>query len=201
MAPRRAAALPDGTPSLREHLITTAARLIAEHGTATLTVRAIARAAGVADGVLYNHFADKEELLARALLAHVHHVERALGPLPEPGTATVEANLRDHLDHGMAMHRAILPAFAGLIGQPAVYARFAALHPDGGHWRDRLADYLCQERELGRLAPDADMAAATALLVGVCHDAVLATLLPFAPSGDDVTADSVITVVMRGIGR
>ena len=41
--------------NLREHLIATAARLIAQRGTGALTVREIARAAQVADGVLYNY--------------------------------------------------------------------------------------------------------------------------------------------------
>jgi AcrR family transcriptional regulator len=71
MAPRKAAVLRHDERSLREHLIATAERLIATVGTAGLTVRVIAREAGVADGVLYNHFADKEELLANALHAHV----------------------------------------------------------------------------------------------------------------------------------
>ncbi len=53
-------------PNLREHLIATAARLIDERGSAGLAVRDIAREAQVADGVLYNYFQDKEDLLARA---------------------------------------------------------------------------------------------------------------------------------------
>ena len=48
--------------NLREHLIATAERLISSRGTAALTVREIAREAGVADGVLYNYFDGKEEI-------------------------------------------------------------------------------------------------------------------------------------------
>ncbi|ASW57770.1 TetR/AcrR family transcriptional regulator [Plantactinospora sp. KBS50] len=221
MAPRRAGALraEDGRIGLREHLIGAAERLIAEHGTAGLTVRAIARAAGVADGVLYNHFADKEELLAHALYAHVQAVERALGALPTPGTGTVEANLRAHLRYGLALHRAILPAFAGLLGRPAVLARFAELDGAGRPWRDRLAGYLHAERDLGRLGTDvtdARLAAAAAMLVGICHDTVLTRLL--APGGphpaprpaggpgrsdapDAALVGPVIAVLLAGIGR
>lgn len=62
MSPRKPALLRDGggDQKLREHLIATAARLIAEHGSVGLTVRGIAREAKVADGVLYNHFASKD---------------------------------------------------------------------------------------------------------------------------------------------
>jgi AcrR family transcriptional regulator len=199
MSPRKAAVLRDGEQSLREHLIATAERLLSERGTAGLTVRAIAREAGVADGVLYNHFADKEELLALALYAHVRTVERGLGDLPEPGGGSVEENLRTHLAYGLALHRAILPAFAGLLTQPGVLARFADLQAPGEEWRDRLTAYLRAERKLGRLAHNAKVDAAAAMIVGVCHDAVLSQLFHRAGAAEDAVA-AVVTVVLRGVG-
>jgi len=60
-----------GERNLRDYLIDTAARLIAERGTAGLAVRDITRAAQVADGVLYNYFEDKEDLLAHACICLV----------------------------------------------------------------------------------------------------------------------------------
>ncbi|MBF6329976.1 TetR/AcrR family transcriptional regulator [Nocardia transvalensis] len=202
MSPRRAAALRDRDDhDLREHLIATAERLIAEQGSTGLTVRAIARAAGVADGVLYNHFADKEELLAAALRAHVDAVHRGLPPLPAPGTATVEQNLNAYLHQGLSLHRAILPVFTGLLAQPAVLAKYADAPSHERDWRDALTDYLTAERDLGRLSPDADLTAAVAILVGICHDAVLSALLPGAPRSHPVApVDSVITTLLRGIG-
>ncbi|MBO2454851.1 TetR/AcrR family transcriptional regulator [Actinomadura barringtoniae] len=202
MSPRRAAALRGGDVSLRDHLIATAERMIAERGSAGLTVRAIAREAGVADGVLYNHFSDKEELLAHALNAHVGSVERTLGDLPEPGTATVAENLHTHIEHGLALHRAILPAMAGFLSQPEVLARFSDMHGNGtGDWRDRLRDYLHTEQELGRLASDAKVDAAASMIVGVCHETVLGLLFqaiasPPAPE----RLDDLITAVLDGIG-
>ncbi|EME50455.1 TetR/AcrR family transcriptional regulator [Amycolatopsis decaplanina] len=200
MSPRKAAALrhtEDGR-SLREHLIATAADLISAHGTAELTVRAIARAAGVADGVLYNHFTDKEELLAAALAEHVRRVEGELGELPVPGSDTVEANLRIQLAYGLALHKEILPAFAGLLTRPAVLARFGELAEDGETWRDRLAGYLRAEKELGRLGGDVD--AAAAMLVGVCHETVLSALLPHGPKvTTSPGTEAVVKTVLEGI--
>ncbi|WP_410660994.1 TetR/AcrR family transcriptional regulator [Amycolatopsis sp. lyj-112] len=200
MSPRKAAVLRHGEAgrNLREHLIDTAAKLISAQGTAGLTVRAIAREAGVADGVLYNHFADKEELLANALAAHVRDVENGLGELPAPGSGTVEATLRAQLAYGLALHKEILPAFAGLLAQPAVLARFDEAAEDGESWRDRLAGYLRAERELGRLSGDVE--AATAMLVGVCHETVLSGLFPHGPKV--VTSpgiDAVIATLLEGI--
>ncbi|MGW4773436.1 TetR/AcrR family transcriptional regulator [Nocardia sp. NPDC004278] len=202
MSPRKAAALRDRDDrDLRQHLIATAAQLLADQGGASLTVRTIARAAGVADGVLYNHFTDKEELLAAALRAHVDTVHRGLAPLPRPGTAPVAENLIAYLAQGLAMHRAILPVFASLLAQPAVLGQFSAKPGSERDWRDLLADYLRAEQDLGRLDPAADLDAAVAMLVGICHDQALSTLLPRASHPTSPTAvESVIATLLAGIG-
>ncbi|TDD79232.1 TetR/AcrR family transcriptional regulator [Actinomadura darangshiensis] len=200
MSPRKAAALRDGDQSLREHLIATAERMMAERGTAELTVRAIAREAGVADGVLYNHFADKEELLAHALRAHAEAVARPLGPLPEPGTATVEENLRAYVAHGLALHNGMLPALTGLLAKPAVLARFAALSGGGEDWNQRLLGYLRAERDLGRLAPGARVEAAASLIVGACHEPVLSILFQGQGIAHRVPLDAVDGLVATVLG-
>ncbi|WP_067796845.1 TetR/AcrR family transcriptional regulator [Actinomadura formosensis] len=203
MSPRKAAAVRTGDRTLREHLIATAERMMAERGTAGLTVRAIAREAGVADGVLYNHFADKEDLLAHALRARAESVASTLGPLPEPGTATIEENLRAYVAYGLTLHNGLLPALAGLIARPEVLARFAALSGGEEDWRTRLARYLRAERDLGRLAPDAPVDAATSMIVGACHEPVLSVLFQGENLAHRVPLDAVdelVAVVLRGIG-
>jgi AcrR family transcriptional regulator len=128
MSPRKPAVLRnDSGRNLREHLIETAARLIDERGSAGLGVRDIAREAQVADGVLYNYFEDKEDLLARALLVHVASVMTSMPPMPPPGTGTLEENLRLFVDRGLAVLTRVMPAFAGLTSQPKVLQRFHAL--------------------------------------------------------------------------
>ncbi len=196
-----------GEQSLREHLIATAERLIAEQGTAGLTVRAIAREARVADGVLYNHFADKEELLALALHAHVRSVERRLGEPPgRAGEGSVEANLRAYAAYGVALHIAILPAFAGLLHQPRVLIRFGELtNPTAGGrgLRADLADYLRAELLLGRLSPDASPEAAATMIIGACHELVLLPLLSGTVLTPDQVppdfTDSLITTILTGL--
>jgi AcrR family transcriptional regulator len=129
MSPRKPAVLRDDNgQNLRDYLIETAARLIDQRGSAGLAVRDIAREAKVADGVLYNYFEDKEDLLVHALLAHVGNV-MASAPrlLPPPGEGTVEENLRVFIDGGIATLLRVIPAFAGLISQPKVLTRFHAM--------------------------------------------------------------------------
>jgi AcrR family transcriptional regulator len=128
MSPRKPAVLRGGDgQDLREYLIVTAARLIDERGSAGLSVRDISREAQVADGVLYNYFEDKEDLLAHALLAHVGTVMNAAPRLPPAGTGTVAENLRLFIDTGLATLMRVVPAFAGLISQPNVLKRFHAM--------------------------------------------------------------------------
>jgi AcrR family transcriptional regulator len=114
-------------PGLREYLIATAARLIDQRGGARLAVRDIAREAQVADGVLYNYFEDKEDLLAQALLAHVGTVMSSVASMPQAGTGTVAENLRLFIDRGLDVLARITPAFATLLSQPKVLGRFHAM--------------------------------------------------------------------------
>jgi AcrR family transcriptional regulator len=189
-----------GSPGLREHLITTAAALICEQDTAGLTVRGIARAARVADGVLYNYFEDKEDLLAHALLAHVATVMSSRPPMPPAGTGTVAGNLELFIAGGLATLAQVVPAFVGLLTQPKVLARFHAMvggdpafgagdargsgpaqagggaQPPAGEGAGLpaiLARYLLAEQELGRVGPAADIGSATKLIVGAMHGEVL----------------------------
>jgi AcrR family transcriptional regulator len=207
MSPRKAGVLRDGdAQNLREYLIATAARLIGERGTGALTVRDIAREARVADGVLYNYFEDKEDLLANALLAHVGAVMGSAPPLlPEPGTGTVADNLRGFIDGGLEVLKRVTPAFAGLVTQPKVLIRFHAMvggdaafgaqPPDRsaepaeeGYGRglpDMLGAYLRAEQRLGRIAATADVDAVVILIVGAIHGQVLPRLI-FSPPGAEI---------------
>jgi len=216
MSPRKPAARRDGDgQDLRDHLIATAARLIGERGSAGLGVRDIAREARVSDGVLYNYFADKEDLLAHALLAHVGTVMTSRPRMPPAGTGTVADNLRLFIDMGLNALARVVPAFAGLISQPKVLMRFhamvggdaafageagadggepaagggeAAVPDDGGPagLPAILAAYLRGEQRLGRIDQDADLDATVTLVVGAIHGQVLPKVL-FSPPGGAIT--------------
>lgn len=197
MSPRKAAAQRDGQ-SLHDLLVETARKMIATHGTAGMTVREIARMAGVADGVLYNHFSDKEELVARALLEHVRTTEAELGELPVAGEGTLAGNLLRHLEFGLALHKVLVPAFSGLAGRPEL-ERFAEISERSGHWRDRLVAYLKAEQTLGRLPAESEVDAAAALLVGHCHAVVMAAVFPHTGPLDPPSAESIVRTLLHGI--
>jgi AcrR family transcriptional regulator len=217
MSPRKPAVLRDGDgdgQNLRDYLITTAARLIGERGSAGLGVRDISREAQVADGVLYNYFEDKEDLLAHALLAHVATVMEGMPPMPPAGTGTVAENLRQFIDIGIGALARVVPAFAGLLAQPKVLKRFHAMvggdaafagdaaasgdaaggqaAPGGEAGADRpgglpgiLTAYLRAEQQLGRIHEEADVDAAVTLVVGAIHGQILPRVL-FSPPGSSI---------------
>ena len=202
----------DSGQNLRDYLIATAARLIDQRGSAGLAVRDIAREAQVADGVLYNYFEDKEDLLVHALLAHVGNVMNSAPQLlPAPGEGTVAENLRAFIDGGIATLVRVTPAFAGLLSQPKVLTRFHAMvggdpafdpasaddgeaarddgeaaRDDGRGLPDLLTAYLRGEQRLGRIRADVDIDAAAALVVGAMHGQILPRVL-FTPPGSPVT--------------
>ena len=214
----------DSGQNLRDYLIATAARLIDQRGSAGLAVRDIAREAQVADGVLYNYFEDKEDLLVHALLAHVGNVMNSAPQLlPAPGEGTVAENLQAFIDGGIATLLRVTPAFAGLIGQPKVLARFHAMvggdpafdpasadggaagrddgeagRDDGRGLPDLLTAYLRGEQRLGRIRAGVDIGAAAALIVGAMHGQILPRML-FTPQGSPVTIPPGLSARLTGI--
>lgn len=205
MSPRPAAALRGGDQDLRAHLIATAAAVIARRGTAGLSVREIAKEAKVADGVLYNYFDGKDDLIAHGLHAHVHNVLRAGDAPPAAGSATVEANLAALFTQAVTLLDRIMPAFAGTVGQPDVLRRFRELmsqhsephslstigRQDAG-LPQLFTGYLRAEQKLGRVGAGADLEASSTLLIGAAHDLVLPQVLLGTPSAPSVPAASLL---------
>lgn len=74
----------------RAHILDAAARVFAEKGFHATTVRDVARAAGVADGTIYNHFENKGALL----LGLIDPMSRTVQPTPDPAALT-GLSLRD----------------------------------------------------------------------------------------------------------
>jgi AcrR family transcriptional regulator len=174
MSPRRAKAVSglDGDPAtaLREHLIDVAERLLSERQVSTITTRDIARTAGVSDGVLYNYFSDKNDLLLTALVRrYTGIVTRFEADLPEPGTGAVRDNLNAHARALLDLQADALPLAAGLITEPSLLRQFIdAIHREPlGPLRvlHHVAGYLAGEQRLGRL-PAVDVEAATTLIFG-----------------------------------
>ncbi len=197
MSPR-----PDGAV-LRESLIDAAERLLAERPAGTLTTREIARAAGVSDGVLYNYFADKNELVVTALVRrYARLIHRFEENLPEPGEATVEQNLLVYARHALDAHLSGLPIAASLLPVPDLLRRVVdELHSrtEGPQlFAHRFIAYLEGEQRLGRL-PATDVHAATTAFVGSTMMLALTSLMGNPPDDPHDRLEPVVRTVLHGI--
>jgi AcrR family transcriptional regulator len=194
----------DPAAALREHLIDTADRLLAETQVGAITTREIARAAGVSDGVLYNHFADKHDLLLAALMRRYAQALNQFGSgLPEPGTGTVEANLVMYCEAALDLVSHALPMVAGLMSEPTLLHRFMVeIHrePHGPErLREPIAAYLTGEQRLGRLG-EFPIEAALSLLIGPTLMLGFSELVGGAPRQTVVAAiPDIIRTLLNGV--
>jgi len=183
MSPPRARFLPgDGSgESVREHLVAVTERLLAEHGLEGLTTRRIAEAANVAHGLLYNHFANKDDLILASLAARastlVAEFEKAC---PRPGGGSLEGNLAAFAAALLKLQRALLPLLASMIGKRELLRRFLAeLHSAEIGGPDRilrtLDDYLAAERQFGRVSGAGESHLVGILLFAITQLHALAT--------------------------
>jgi AcrR family transcriptional regulator len=209
MSPRRVKALggrdgSDPATALREHLIASAEQLLAERPLSTITTRAIARAAGVSDGVLYNYFADKDDLLLAALVRRFSRlVMRFSANLPAPATATVEENLHAYARAALDLYVDASPIVIGLLSKPALLRRFMdEIHrqPVGVQQsRQPIVDYLTGEQHAGRLAA-VDVEAATDLLIGATILLSVTSQTGSSPKTDMVQQlSAIVSTLVRGL--
>jgi len=205
MSPRRARAAA-GSTALRELLVDTAERLLAERQVAAITTRDIARAAGVSDGVLYNYFTDKHDLLLAALLRRYGSLmDRFDAAIPEPGTGTIEENLLAYARAAHAFQADLVPTVAGLLSEPVLMHRFVEeihrLIHGPQRTMQRITSYVTGEQQLGRLDPDVDPVATATLLTGAALTLVVATHLapPDHRPGPEEHLPAVVTTLIRGL--
>jgi len=210
MSPRRAAVLRvpghDHDLTLREHLVASTEQLLEGGSMGDLTTRAIARHAGVSDGVLYNHFADKSELVLAALLRRYGRlVERLEAAAPVAGQGTVVANVQSYGRALSDVESDVLLHGAALLSHPELLHRFwSEIHrsPFGiDRLRRPLAGYLSEERRLGRAADGLDVDAAVTVVFGVCAMVALTRRLNPTADRDGIARhlDAALATAVAGI--
>ena len=180
-------------------------RLLALHGLGGLTTREIARAADVSDGVLYNHFADKDALILEALSLELADLSSQFrNAMPVPGTATVEANLVAIARGCTAYQLGGLPLAGALLGRDELLPRFLNLVHTGDagpqHVITMIASYLDAEIQAGRVTADADSTTISIMLFGACHAQVLgAHFGQLGDAADEPDLRPTVAVLMRSL--
>jgi AcrR family transcriptional regulator len=182
----------------RGQLFEAAERILLRDGPAALTSRAVTAEAGVAKGVLHRHFADFDAFLAELALDRIARVGAQAAALRAvAGSGTVTGNL------ATALPELFSPSALALIRlviardelrsrlRTAAGTRIPLLSESAA----LVAGYLTAERDLGRVAPGADIAALAPALTGAAH--LLFTDAENA-APDASAVDRMVTAVLVG---
>lgn len=162
-------------PEVRGQLFAAADRVLARHGPAGLTTRAVTAEAGVANGVLHRHFRDLDEFLAAFVASRLHGITDGATALPgRAGHGTVAGNLTEAT---VAVFGTNAQALMSLVAaKPELGA--ALEHATGragglGDIEQQFAAYLDAEQKLGRVGPGADTETLAFTLLGTVHHLVI----------------------------
>lgn len=209
MAPRRAAALKthgDDTVTLSDHLVAATDALLDDVPLGALTTRRIARQAAVSDGVLYNHFPDKDALVLAALVRRYGRlVDRFEAAALAAADGSVAAGLQAFAHALSDLEADALLLGAGLLASPGLLERFwTEIHrlPFGiGRLRQPLLDYLEEARAAGRIDAEADVEAVATLVFGASGITALTRRVNpgLDRSAPDVRLDAAIETILSGI--
>ncbi len=183
----------------REQLFDAAERVLLRAGPSALTSRAVTTEAGVAKGVLHRHFADFDAFLTELVLDRVARIDDQAAALrSSAGTGTVAGNLTGALT---VLFGSVAVAIVALITfRDDLRARLRQVRPAGvpvlAEATAMIASYLTIERELGRIAADADVDTLAPMLIGTGH-LLFAGLDGAAPEAGAVR--KVVTAVIAGV--
>lgn len=183
----------------RAELIRATARLVREVGYAQTTTRAIAQAAGVAEGTIYRHFPDKATLFLAALAEQHGPVLESVGRLPaRAGTGTVAGNLTDCLRELATLRESVLPLELALLADPDLAGhqpRPAGPLPGPP---GQVADYLAAEQRLGRVRASADPEQAALVLLAALFGLAVGPL-PASGTVDPEVLRGAVELIMTGL--
>lgn len=185
----------------RQQLFDAAERVLVRAGVTGLTSRAVTTEAGVAKGVLHRHFADFDAFLADLVLDRITGVEAHGTALRgAAGTGTVPDNLTRALTtlFGPVMVAIVVLVIARDELRTRLRAAGTARFPLVGEGAAVIAGYLTAERDLGRIAPDADVDALAPTLIGAAH--LLFTERKEGPP-EPAAVRKVVTTVLGGVMR
>jgi AcrR family transcriptional regulator len=187
----------------RTRLIEATLRVAHEVGYAHASTRAIAQAAGVAEGTIYRHFPDKASLFFAAVRESNGPVVAWVTTLPErAGEGTVEGNLTEAAVRLATLRDQIMPLELAIAADPELAAQRQRILAEAGTSLpgppDAVAAYLAAEQRLGRVRPEIDPREAAILLLAALFG--LAANLSIGDAGiDRDRLASGVRLLVRGI--
>lgn len=156
----------------RERLMEAALALFARDGYARTSVRTIAREAGVSQGLMYNYFASKEELLREIYERGMRDVEASFAEIRDAGTPA--ARLSALIRSSIGIVRRNAPFWRLLYGIRFQAGVLEGLDDGIARWSARIgAELEGLLREIGVADPAAEAQVLFALIDGMAQHALL----------------------------
>ncbi|MUH45610.1 MAG: TetR family transcriptional regulator [Actinobacteria bacterium] len=190
----------------RARLIAATKDVVREVGYAHATTKAIAGAAGVAEGTIYRHFPDKVALFFSAALSGSQALIEELATLPElAGSATVDENLEHALARLLVLRQDLLPLELALNSDPEIARRRQAMDapdivPGLPSPPEAISRYLDAEASLGRVRADVDSRQVSLLLLSALFGLMLAPGTdPSSPHPASAQIGPLVHLVLDGI--
>ena len=156
----------------RGQLFDAAERVLLRDGPSGLTSRAVTAEAGVAKGVLHRHFADFDAFLTDLALDRIERISaQATGLRASAGNGTVADNLTTALLD--LLNPTVLALIRLIIARDELRTRLRAATgsrlPIVAESTAMVTGYLVAERDLDRIAADADIGTLAPTLMGAAH--------------------------------
>jgi AcrR family transcriptional regulator len=191
----------------RQLLLDAAASVFSARGYTRATTKEIAKAAGVAEGTIYRHFADKKELFGAVFTDRNASNFGAITALPDlAGTKTVRENLQFLLRAIEDVEANVAPLQAAMSSDAELARSLFSEAPPGGRSAPGitplkpLSAYLAAEQKLGRVREEVDVEDAAFALFAIPFTAVTSRRLAHAAGTTaDVDMMGALDVVLKGL--
>lgn len=154
----------------RQRILRAAFHVMQTKGLTKTTTREIARAARVADGMVFYHFKNRVDLLLQVLTSSVPNLRDSVMQLPLlVGEGTVAGNLSELLQTIFEFHQVVAPLVSALMAEPELLKQYrdalATMRAGPQTLELAISAYLRAEQRLRRVSPHADPQIFAALMI------------------------------------
>jgi AcrR family transcriptional regulator len=162
-----------GTSTTRDQILDAALAVVERDGMSAATTKRIAAEARLSEGSLYNHFADKADLLVAVVLERLPSIRAAFTALGAEETPLPD-RLHAALVAMIAFYSRTQPIVGGILADPALLDRCRArfretgFGPQSAH--QKLAAIIAGEQQAGRVRAALPPATLAAIIIGAATE-------------------------------
>jgi AcrR family transcriptional regulator len=189
----------------RQHILEATERVIQSRGLARATTKEIAREAGCAEGTLYKHFQDKEDIFLAVIQEHLPDFALKIDE-QNAGKASLNASLQEAAFAAIRYYEQLIPLAVSLFADSELIERHRKWmqEQNAGPQRiyERVTAYIEAEQRQGRIADTLNAFNITSLLLGPCFQYAFLRYFtgeePFSMTGAQFAVD-MVTTLLKGL--